>query len=398
MNSGEFGLSAGDFRRDSAMLNDDRWEAAALCAREVHSAAVNISQPQYSIGRGSGVRLEVVEERGCEVIHFFEEATASLIESRGSAFHIRTPETEATVKLPLPPARRALSGSRIARRMLRLDKANALFTADRSAVVLVYQGLIWRYDLRSGRLEQTGTLRQSRNVLHGGVAIAPDGRMYFGEYGATGQKHGVPIYMSDGDGRNWRMIYEFPPGQIMHIHGVFYDPFEGCLWVTTGDFEGECGLVRCALDFSSVERLGDGSQSWRMIRPLFEPDRIVWGMDSQLRTPFLRTLDRATGELAQGQAFPGPVWYNKQLSDGITLLSTGVEPGPAVTTDSAHLYVSGDNQHFQEAARTRKDRWPSMFKMGVLAFADGEQSSSGFAMFGEALEGWDGRACICRLA
>src|SRR5579875_2585430 len=111
MNSGSSADPSG-YIGESSMLNDDRWTGAALCARDPPATSVNISQAQYSLTQGKGVRLEVVEERGGEVIHFFEEATGTIIESRGSTFRIRTPELDATVALPLPLARRALSGSR----------------------------------------------------------------------------------------------------------------------------------------------------------------------------------------------------------------------------------------------------------------------------------------------
>jgi hypothetical protein len=57
--------------------------------------------------------------------------------------------------------------------------------------------------------------------------------------------------------------------------------------------------------------------------------------------------------------------------------------------------VSSDNRHWAEVAAFHKDAMPMRyFKFGVIAFADGAQCSDRFAMFGEALKGFDGVSLI----
>jgi hypothetical protein len=175
---------------------------------------------------------------------------------------------------------------------------------------------------------------------------------------------------------------------------VYFDRFTEKLWIPTGDFAGECFLVEADQNFSEVKYHGNGMQQWRPVSLFFEKDHIVWGMDSQLETSTMQIFDRNSESLTCGQAFPGPVWYSKQL-DGLSLLQTTCEIGPGVHSDSAHLFVSSDNRHWAEVAAFHKDAMPMRyFKFGVIAFADGAQCSDRFAMFGEALKGFDGVSLI----
>jgi hypothetical protein len=333
-----------------------------------------------------------------EIIHFLDSETDDMIESRGRVFHVRRKGTSYRIALPQSIEKRLLATSRLARRALRLDKSNAVFVESRTAVVFVYQGCLYRWSLGSDKVVQTAILKQSRNALHQGVAKFGEDRLFLGEYGHNEKREGVPIWTSCDAGRSWSIAYEFPPQSVKHVHGVYYDPYSGDLWIPTGDFDGECFLYRSDLEFKQLQRYGDGSQSWRTVSLLFEPDRISWIMDSPLETCHLFHFERRTGILKRGRSFPGPVWYVKQLQDNVSLAQSTFEIGPAVHSDCAHLFASRDNETWFEVAKFKKDRWAGLyFKFGVLGFADGPQTTQSFALFGEALRGFDGQARICSL-
>lgn len=336
--------------------------------------------------------LETRGPLGAEVVHHYESGGGDFIFSTGNRFRGARDGEPFAFDAPLGAPKRALSGLRLARRALRIDKGNAVFNRRRDGVAVLYDGRVHFYDLASRRLVPAGRLRQCRNILHRGIAVTDDG-LYFGEYGANREREAVPVWRSTDDGRSWRVAYEFPAGSIKHVHGVFVDPHSDRLWLPTGDFAGECYVVEANRDFSEVTWHGDGTQRWRPVGMFFEPERIVWPMDSQLETSYLQVFDRATGTLARHRDFPGPVWYTKRLDDGVALLQTTVEIGDGVKSDRAHVFASRDLLEWTEVGAWKKDRWPMRyFKFGVLAFADGAQSSDDFALFGEGLEGIDGRA------
>ena len=335
---------------------------------------------------------------GAEIVHFFDSETGDFIESRGRSFRIGTRGKTCDISLPLAPDKRLLACSRLARRALRLDKANAVFVENRTAVVFAYQGGLYRWSIDSQAVVRTGSLKQCRNVLHQGIAVLDENRLLLGEYGHNAARDAVPIWSSADAGRSWSVAHVFPAGSIKHVHGVYRDPFSDDVWIPTGDFEGECFLYRTDVNFTQVEKYGDGTQTWRTVALLFAPDRISWIMDSQLQTSHLLHLDRQSGKLTKGRSFPGPIWYVKQLQDRVALAQSTCELGPGVHSDSAHLFASRDHETWVEVARFKKDRWPMRyFKFGVLGFADGPQTSQNFAMFGEALRGFDGEARLCAL-
>lgn len=342
--------------------------------------------------------LELTEPLNCEIAHYYDTRTGDRIISTAGRFSASLGGVSHAFEVPSPTASRALSSFRLSRRALRLDKSNAVFNLAKDGIVVLRGGSFYFYDLKSGSLRQTGHLKQCRNVLHGGIAVTGHG-LYAGEYGRNKAREAVPVWRSMDDGRSWQICYEFPAGSIKHVHGVFADPNSDSLWLPTGDFAGECYLAE-AKDpgFAAVTMHGDGSQRWRAVTLLFEPDRIICPMDSQLETSHLQVFDRASGRLTEHGAFPGPVWYGKRFQDGTALLQTTVEIGAGVKSRDCHLYHSEDLQEWTSIAQFRKDAWPMRyFKFGVMAFAAGAQTSDDFLLFAEALEGLDGQTWRARI-
>jgi hypothetical protein len=287
----------------------------------------------------------------------------------------------------------------MARRAFRLDRINAVFTIDRERIISLYQGQIFVCDLKSEAIRRVGALRQCSGVPHGSIAISLEGWIYFGEYGRNPKRDTVPIWRSTDAGETWSIIYSFPAGDIRHVHGIFYDKYTNRLLITTGDALGECALIEADLNFQTIKTFGDGSQAWRLVTPVITPDYIAWGMDSPLESATMQILHRSTGQVESGIRFPGPVYYTKQLLDGITLLQTTVEPGVGVTSNHCHLFASRDHRRWIEAAKYKKDWWPMpYFKFGLLGFAEGMQSSERFVVFGQGLDQIDGKVLVVELS
>ena len=338
------------------------------------------------------------ERLNAEAVHVYDAGSGNIIVSTGRRFEAVIDGTVHRFTLPLSPLLRWGLASRLPRRILRLDQANAVLNERGDGIVLLYRGGVLLYELETRRLRRTGALRQCRNVLHGGVAVTPRG-IYLGEYGRNPHRRSVPIYRSSDGGRSWTVAYEFAAGSIRHVHGVFPDPYADRLWIPTGDRVGECYLVSADYDFTDVVRYGDGSQAWRAVTLFFEPDRIVWGMDSERETSYLQIFDRRTATLTRGRAFPGPVWYGKRLAGGPALVQTTVEIGAGVQRPQACVFASSDLLEWREIACFDKDAWPLRWcRFGVVAFAGGHQTAEDFVVFGDALKGLDGQVFRARLA
>jgi hypothetical protein len=326
-----------------------------------------------------------------EIAHRYEPAAGVTIRSKANRFVVETPERTWKFSTPISAKKRPFNWLRITRRGLRTDKSNAVFNWKKDGIVVVYDGAIYFFSLEDQELTRVSSLHNCRNVLHGAIAVTTHG-IYISEYGRNSERGTVPIWRSCDDGRSWDIVYEFPAGSIKHAHGVYFDKFTDRFWVPTGDFEGECMVLFADPNFSDVTIYGNGTQIWRPVSMFFTEDRVIWPMDSQLQTSYLQIFDRKSETLAQGQPFPGPVWYSKQFADGPGILQSTVELGEGVKSDSSHLFVSEDLVDWSHLAAYEKDAWPMpYFKFGVVAFADGPQNSTDFAFFGEALKGLDGK-------
>lgn len=344
-----------------------------------------------------GPRLEILDYvPHTEIMHYADSSTR--ITSRHRRISVTIGEIGRHVSAPRTAADWALPFSRIARRALRTDKCNVVPVGRDGDFVLVRGGVVYRYDAAARALERVLVLERCRVVLHCGIAQPRQGRLYLVEYGRNLGMREVPVHASRDGGRTWERAYALPAGLARHGHGCYWDPFERKIWITTGDFPGQCYVFVADEEFRNVERIGDGSQVYRSVAPLFEADAVHWIMDSPLEQSCHVRLDRATRCVERGQRFAAPVWYTKSLSDGWRLAATSVEPGPAVSTNRATVYATRDYSHWHEVAAFEHDGLSmKLFKFGVIAFADGLQSSEEFYIFGEALRGLDGSVARCRL-
>jgi hypothetical protein len=288
--------------------------------------------------------------------------------------------------------------SRLARRMLRLDKCN-VFPLDQQgrSLILIRQGCVYKYDEDHG-IRQTLKLRQSRNILHTDFCLTNSGRLLFGEYGVNAERQPIPIYASDDEGESWHIAYQIPAAKAKHVHGVYADKYSDKIWIFTGDADGECWVIEATEDFSQVYYHGDGTQIYRACTAFFTSDEVVWAMDSPLQTSKTVHLDRVSGRVQIHGSFPGPIWYGLEVSTGGYLIASTVEPGDSVVGNEACIYFSKDLVNWSKQAAFTKDRWPmGLFKFGVIGFSRGERSDGSFYIFGEALKGLDGRSVRCRI-
>lgn len=329
---------------------------------------------------------------GVESAHYYDIFTLDYIYSRGNLFWGSIKGKKFSVKIPIGNKKTIFMLLRIGRRALRLDKANATFIEDKKIVIIVYYGKIYRYNLEKKYLEVVHQLRQSRNTLHMAFANSKE-YLFIGEYGNNKENVGVPIWRGEKDGKEWKKIYEFSPNKIKHVHGVYTDPYSNNIWVTTGDFEGQCWIIKADVNFKNLEWIGTGEQKYRSINLIFEKEKVCWAMDSPLEESFIFIMNRKTKEIerVEGINLPGPVWYMKKLEDGY-LIQTSIEKGVGVKGKYANVYFSSDLKNWKILKSFKKDLLPMPeFKNGVIAFADGRQNKSHFLIFGEGLKKIDGK-------
>jgi hypothetical protein len=300
-------------------------------------------------------------------------------------------------KFPFAVPRDLFGFSRPTSRAMRADKSN-LFVNSKGRTLCIRASRVYA-------MNEDQSLRplfeiQGDSVLHGGICEDEEGWTYFGEYFMNPQRRPVRIWRIDADFNEWEVAYEFPPGSVRHIHGIYADSHDpGALWACTGDDTGECFFLRTTNAFRTMEMFGDGSQLWRAVRLHFNETYICWLTDSQLEQNYACRMRREDGNLERGHPIEAPVWYGTKTDDELYIAFTTVEPGVSVKRDTAAVLISNDGFDWQEIHSFEKDAWRPMklFKYGVISMPSGKMNSKSVYMSGEGLVGFDGRsmkACV----
>jgi hypothetical protein len=230
-------------------------------------------------------------------------------------------------------------------------------------------------------------------VLHRSLCEDEEGWTYFGEYFMNPNRLPVRIWRVSPELNSWEPAYEFGSGEIRHIHGIYRDPFErGVLWISVGDFSGECFLIRSTDRFKTIRQFGDGSQHWRAVNLFFTADHVAWLTDSNLEQNHAFRLARRSGELEMGQKMNASTWYGCTTREGLHLAFTTVERGPAIQSNESAVLVSEDAFHWQKIYGFKKDfyRPVQLFKYGVISCPAGEMNLDEVYLSGEGLVGFDG--------
>ncbi len=339
------------------------------------------------------MKFEIKHTINREIVHYHKDTF--LITSKYNKIYIKNGFKEERIKLPKDGWKTLFSFSRLFRRVLRLDKCNVIPTS--KGYIIIRMSKVYFYDKEEERLTHTLTLQNCRNILHQSVTVLDKGNtIIFGEYGMNPKRREVPIYKSKDAGKSWEKAYVFEPGRIKHIHGCYYDSFEDKIWIFTGDYKDECFVIKTDKNFENMEWIGDGTQIYRGCSAFFTKESVYWAMDSEFEDNYLLKLDRKSKNLTKVRSFPGPIIYTKTLKDGIYLISTVRDKEPGTKDNFVHLFASMDLENWEEIAKFRHDGLPvRIFKSGIVSFADGEERSCDFYIFGEAVKGLDGKIARC---
>lgn len=266
-------------------------------------------------------------------------------------------------RLPLTLLQRLRSSGRLQRRLWRAAVHHVAPLSDGRLVVFAYR-TIFRLDA-AGRCVGVSVLRGSRPLC---VCVEHD-VVYYGEYRANRERVPVHVWASGDGGATWTPVHRF--AAVRHIHGVFSDPYDEALWITTGDSDAAAGIWRTRDRFGTVERVAGGSQQTRAVQLLFSRAHVYFGSDAPDGGNHIYRLRRADGVIERLQKVEGPVYYGCRRG-GRLFFSTACEPPTVRETRDVAVWSSADGSQWRRLAVFRKDRWPArLFQHGHVLFPTG---------------------------
>ena len=253
-------------------------------------------------------------------------------------------------RLPLTVMQRAKSVGRLQRRLWRAAIHHIVPLSDGALVVFGYR-TIYRFD-SSARYVGQAPLSGSRPLC----VCVDRGVVYYGEYRANRARSPVHVWASRDRGATWTAVHRF--SQARHVHGVFADPYDTALWITTGDHDQEAAIWRTRDRFGTIEHIAAGSQQTRVVQLLFTREYVYFGSDAPAEPNYLYRLGRRGGAIERLQEVEGPVYYGC-IADGRLFFSTACEPDTLRKTRDVAVWTSADGERWERFAVFRKDRWPA---------------------------------------
>ena len=227
-----------------------------------------------------------------------------------------------------------------------MDKQTFFFEDDRSTVAL-------------------GMLQGSRPL----TLCARNNMFYYGEYRSNPERSPVHVWRLKEGEEKWHPAWRFEG--IRHVHGVFHDPYENSIWVTTGDLDHEAGIWRTDDGFEMLEKVAGGSQKFRAVQLLFTEDHVYFGSDAPDDKNYIFRMGREGKNVEELAKVGGSVFYGCKVANHL-FFSTAVEPSRVNTTRYAEVWGSADGSNWQVIQRFKKDIWPmKYFQYGQVLFPAG---------------------------
>lgn len=287
-------------------------------------------------------------------------------------------------RAPLAPHLRVATRFDPLRRALRLLYYNVLPTGDRRLFATFNQSMALITPEQTTPV--TGLERPFR-VLRNGCAATGDGSVWFGEYIVSRELTPLRIYRLPAGSAHAELVHVFPAGFARHVHGLYVDPFDSCLWCLTGDHREHARILRSTDGFETLETIGAGGESWRAVSVQFRRDAIYYATDAQARPNWIYRIDRASGERTEVARLDGPVYYSHRVGDDLFFAVTA-ELRSNDQGRRATLWHLDPGDRCTSVASFEKDRWPvSQFLPGTLGFPGGPGDGQAFYFSGVALAG-----------
>jgi hypothetical protein len=266
-----------------------------------------------------------------------------------------------TAVLPVSIHDKAAMSFRLPCRLLR-NGVHHIAVGNSSAFIVVNRDI---YRMQNGVIKELGPLHGSRPL----ALCAANSSFYYGEYRSNPERSSVHVWKLKEGQEKWQPAWRFEG--IRHVHGVFHDPYENALWVTTGDLDHEAGIWRTDDDFATLQKAAGGSQRFRAIQLLFTREHVYFGSDAPDDQNYIFRMAREGNNVEKIAAVGSSVFHGCKVGDHL-FFSTAVEPSRVNTTRHAEVWGSADGDNWHVVRRFKKDIWPmKYFQYGQVLFPAG---------------------------
>jgi hypothetical protein len=349
--------------------------------------------------------------RGYQPLHCDDRGVILLC--RGSVYRANHDLTHRRLICSLPPERALVERSRwrFLLRVLRISAQAALLLGD--DLYIVRRSRIWRVSLTRGEVNLDFEVPQDRRILSLSKLVAGgESFLCFGEYFFNPTKAPVRLWQrSTHLNAKWHSPYQFPVGEINHVHNI-HQSRDGAIYILTGDFGNGSAIWLTTASLDRVALLAGGAQVYRACWLADGDGALYYATDSQLETNWVLKLEL---QPAPPRATPVRLIEGSSIYSGTcggnTVFSSTVEPGepsgnlifdlfdrrrgPGIRSDYAVIYSLDGRGRVTELFRAVKDFYPPrLAQFGTFMFPSGQMPPGRLYAYGVALRGFDD-CCLC---
>jgi hypothetical protein len=216
----------------------------------------------------------------------------------------------------------------IIRRLTNRPECVELLPMDNGNALVMSAGSVWYRAGKSQKFRKTLVLRHygigiGQGILNNGWDEIQDGIILFGEYFTNKKRSNIRLYRSDNYGKTWKIVHEFKPGQIRHVHSVQQDPYSSKAWILTGDLDHESMVAWTEDGGKTIKPIGQESQKWRVTQLVFTNEALFWGADTDNpEESGIYRWDRKMEKIEKLVAVSGEIYYATRLAEGTIVMST----------------------------------------------------------------------------
>ena len=225
-------------------------------------------------------------------------------------------------------------------------------TISNHGCVIFVNKQIWYESKTQSRF--TGYINGSRPL----VVCAADSRFFYGEYRSNNERSAVSIFELSWPYKTWSKAISFDG--VRHIHGIFFDKYEDCFWITTGDLDNESRIYKCNKDFSNLRIIVSGSQQVRAVTLLFTEDFIYFGSDTPDEKNHIYSISRKDNLIQPLQKVEGSVFYGCKF-DNFLFFTTAVEPSKVNKNKKIEVWSSENGKQWALKITYNKDFLPMKY-------------------------------------
>lgn len=284
-----------------------------------------------------------------------------------------------------------LAKFKLSRRIFRLNRINIKELANGDLLVLYNYKL---YLINKQNIKKKIEFNFTK-YTHDETISIENNNIVIGEYGNSDGKYPVGVYISDDFGVSWTKRELKKPGIVKNILSIKFDKFSQKYWVFYGESNEQARIETYNLDWSLNEIVGFGNIRYRAISSFFTTHSVYWFMNNPGGDSFVIKYFRDTGQITEGQKFPGPIWYST-FKNGLFFLSTASEEK---TSNKVHVLISSNCENWKTIKVYDKDLFnKKYFLYGMVSFPIQPDSINKLLVYCEALKNNDNKMDFINLS